>query len=138
MIYKKDKKAFSIMLIDIDNFRKVNENFGYIAGDKILIDIAYELKKLVRDTDILARWAGEEFIILLPDTDHIAAKHVAEKINTHMKKCDFTVDECGECSITCSIIMTSSKDGDDENTIIKRVESHIQDVANKENIFIEI
>jgi diguanylate cyclase (GGDEF)-like protein len=125
MIYKKDKKEFSIILIDIDNFQKVNDEFGYLSGDRVLIDISYELRKQVRSDDILARWGGEEFIILLPNTNKKLAITIANRINKHMNECDFSVDECGECSITCSMLITSAKDGDNENTIISRVENEI-------------
>lgn len=137
LMYKKDRKEFSIILIDIDNFKEVNDEFGYLAGDRVLIDIAYELRKQVREDDILARWGGEEFIILLANTNKELAITIANRINKHMNECDFSVDECGECSITCSMLVTSSRDGDDENIIISRVESEIQNFS-KVNKFIEI
>jgi diguanylate cyclase (GGDEF)-like protein len=138
LMYKKDKKEFSIILIDIDNFRSINETFGYIAGDKILVDIAYELKKMARKDDILARWSGEEFVLLLPHTTKSKALDIAKNINEYMDSCDFSVDKCGECSFTCSIVVTSSKSGDDENSILHRVENYIKEQKDKSSLFVEL
>ena len=79
-MYRTDKPV-SLMIIDIDYFKKINDSHGHIVGDKCLIHIANTLKKtLVRDSDILARFGGEEFVIILPYTNNIGAQSVADRV----------------------------------------------------------
>ena len=71
----------SLLMLDIDNFKKYNDTYGHIEGDECLIKIAKELKKtLKRPSDLVARWGGEEFTCLLPETDRKGAVKVAEKL----------------------------------------------------------
>tara|TARA_R110000737_G_scaffold352486_1_gene398703 strand:+ start:399 stop:1985 length:1587 start_codon:yes stop_codon:yes gene_type:complete len=74
------QKNFSMILLDIDWFKKINDDYGHAAGDDVLKAIALTLKQKVRKSDILARWGGEEFIIFLPDTNKLAAVKLANVI----------------------------------------------------------
>ncbi len=74
------RKPLSLILCDIDHFKKVNDNYGHLCGDMVLKEIASEIKYKLRDSDIFARVGGEEFAILLPATNIGSAYHVAEKI----------------------------------------------------------
>lgn len=71
---------FSILLMDVDNFKAINDTFGHLKGDGVLKIIADVLAQLVRQTDILARFGGDEFIVLLPETDVEGANAVAKKL----------------------------------------------------------
>lgn len=71
---------FSIILMDIDFFKTINDTYGNLFGDAVLVELANILKKNVRSTDIVGRWSGEELLIVLPDTDNIGATILAEKI----------------------------------------------------------
>ncbi|UOD33705.1 diguanylate cyclase [Deferribacteraceae bacterium V6Fe1] len=77
---KREKKTYSILIFDIDNFKLVNDTYGHLNGDKVLVSLADELKKCIRKFDTLARFGGEEFVMLLPNTDKNKASVVAEKI----------------------------------------------------------
>ena len=68
------------MLLDLDGFKSVNDSFGHSAGDTLLQRIADALREVLRETDILARIGGDEFALILPDTDDEAANVVAEKL----------------------------------------------------------
>jgi diguanylate cyclase (GGDEF)-like protein len=70
----------SLIVLDIDNFKKINDRYGHKCGDKALSHVAEILQLTVRPNDILSRWGGEEFIILLPDTDIDSAVLVAERL----------------------------------------------------------
>ena len=78
---------FSIILLDIDYFKKVNDNFGHQIGDEVLIESAQVLSKNIRNVDILGRWGGEEFLVICPETkieDAIkVASHIKEAIKLH-------------------------------------------------------
>ncbi len=86
------KKPFSFILLDIDHFKGVNDTYGHDCGDVVLVGVSRSLEKALRGQDVVARWGGEEFICLLPETEIEGARRVAEKIResvagvTH--KCD--------------------------------------------------
>ena len=77
---KRYKRPLSFIIIDIDDFKKINDKYGHQVGDKVLIAVADEIKKNIRKTDIFARFGGEEFVILAPETDIAGAKRLAEKL----------------------------------------------------------
>lgn len=88
----------SVIMLDIDNFKNYNDNYGHIAGDDVLKVVSGELNKIIyRPGDLVGRFGGEEFIVVLPNTDHVGAVAVAEKIKSavyeknilHKYNCDF-------------------------------------------------
>lgn len=72
--------GFALIMLDIDHFKEVNDAFGHAAGDHVLVEAAGLLRRNLRGHDLCARWGGEEFLILLPDTDQMQAEAVAEKL----------------------------------------------------------
>ena len=78
--YRRNKKPFAIIMIDIDHFKKVNDTHGHDFGDSVLVATGRKLEKTLRAQDIVARWGGEDFIALLPETEAVGAQHAAEKI----------------------------------------------------------
>ena len=77
-----DGKSFSIIMSDIDHFKEINDHFGHQFGDLVLISIANMLKSATRSKDVVARWGGEEFLVLLPETSGKEAKEVADRMQT--------------------------------------------------------
>ncbi len=77
---KRTNSPFSLIMIDIDFFKKYNDTYGHVAGDNLLKDISKVFQKALRETDIVGRYGGEEFLALLPDTDLLGARNVAERI----------------------------------------------------------
>jgi diguanylate cyclase (GGDEF)-like protein len=69
-----------LILLDIDHFKRVNDTYGHAAGDRVLCEFADRLTRQLRATDIAGRWGGEEFLVIVPDTDLDGAMHVAERI----------------------------------------------------------
>ncbi|GBL04588.1 ligand-binding sensor domain-containing diguanylate cyclase [Glaciecola sp. KUL10] len=109
--YKRSGKPYSILLLDVDHFKKVNDRFGHASGDKALLHITDVLKKNVRGQDSIARWGGEEFIILLPYTNINDASLVAEKIRAAVENAPLMLNNVTiHCTITCGI--ASIKDFD--------------------------
>jgi two-component system, cell cycle response regulator len=96
------KNWVSIMLCDIDNFKTVNDTFGHPVGDSVLQKVAGALKNCIRTEDLLARIGGEEFVILLPNTDKLQVIHVANRILSETRKLAFQ-DLKGPKSITLSL-----------------------------------
>lgn len=81
---------FSIILVDIDFFKKVNDNFGHQVGDEVLKESAKVFASSLRETDILGRWGGEEFLIICPQTDLKGAELLAQKLNLAIKAHKFS------------------------------------------------
>ena len=78
--YKRNKKIFSIIIGDIDFFKNINDNFGHDCGDRILKIISKNINELLREQDSVCRWGGEEFLILLPETEIEGARILADRI----------------------------------------------------------
>ena len=80
--FDRNKKTFSIIIADIDNFKLVNDKYGHECGDSVLLNISHKMISNLRKQDKTCRWGGEEFLILLPETNYEGAKVIAEKIQT--------------------------------------------------------
>jgi len=89
---RREEKPLSVMMLDIDHFKKVNDVYGHDIGDFILKQLAKVLKKTIRESDIVARIGGEEFLIILQNTDLVGAKDLAEKIREVVEKNNFNPD----------------------------------------------
>jgi len=83
----------ALVLIDLDDFKRVNDQFGHAVGDLLLQSVARLLKETVRETDIVARYGGEEFAVLLPDTDRAGVENVCEKLRASIAAARFTVPD---------------------------------------------
>lgn len=79
----------SLIIVDLDHFKRVNDQYGHIAGDLILKEFCSVVQSCIRTTDILARWGGEEFVILLPNSGYINATPLAERIRLAVEKHEF-------------------------------------------------
>jgi len=116
LTYKRYKTPFCILLIDLDNFKLVNDVYGHDVGDKVLVAVANVLKSSVRKSDIVARWGGEEFLILLRKIELEDAIKVAEKIRNAICQLKLPPVE----SITASIgVSCYSGEGDVYNLVRK-------------------
>ena len=129
---KRYSHDLSIILIDIDDFKLFNDTCGHKVGDKVLFDLSNLLKEHVRDIDTLARWGGEEFIIILPNTTkenaHVKAEQLRQNIETKL-----TINKI---QITCSFGVTSYIKGDDTNSIFIRTDKalYLAKNDNKNNV----
>jgi len=120
MIYKANRYdfKFSIILIDIDHFKSINDTYGHNVGDKVLIELSRLVNMYLRDSDIFARWGGEEFVIL-SESKHI--KHTsmfALRLRNIINEYSFT--EVGK--VTCSFGVTEYKIGDTQMLLFERVD----------------
>ncbi len=99
---QRNGRLFSILLMDIDHFKLVNDTFGHLVGDEVLRGVAEWISTLLRSTDVLARYGGEEFILLMPETDEVQAAILAERIRAEVEWRPFMV-ETREIRVTLSI-----------------------------------
>lgn len=82
-------KPFTLIMSDIDYFKKINDTYGHDIGDKIIIEVSKELKKSVRRSDIISRWGGDEFLMLLPETDQSGGEELADKLLNIFRRKEF-------------------------------------------------
>ena len=97
------KHTLSILMLDVDKFKNINDTYGHTAGDQVIISVANLLKKFSRNSDIIARYGGEEFIILLPNTAIEQAVSLAEKIRIELQKIDILLPNNEIINVTISI-----------------------------------
>ena len=97
---KRYDKVFSVIMLDIDNFKKYNDSHGHSAGDKMLVRVAQVLLDDIRDADAVARYGGEEFLIILPETFLEAALITAERIRQQVVQDTGTTISLGVASYT--------------------------------------
>ena len=100
------KTDLTLMILDLDHFKQVNDTHGHLKGDEVLIRIADTLKEQIRTYDIPARFGGEEFMVILPETDGKSAVIVAERIRKSIHKLNFKSSK-GKFSITSSFGIAS-------------------------------
>lgn len=89
-IFKRYGNPFSVILLDIDDFKKVNDEYGHLVGDNVLKEFSILLQKSIRSADILGRWGGEEFLIILPQTDDKSAFELANKLKDTLHQHTFS------------------------------------------------
>ncbi len=110
--------VLSVVLLDLDHFKEVNDTYGHQAGDLVLRNLAETLRRNVRESDHVGRWGGEEFVILAPSTDLEQARALAEKLRVAIAGHDFA--EVGHK--TASFGVATWRDGDDEDSMTKRAD----------------
>ncbi|MBB5046566.1 diguanylate cyclase (GGDEF)-like protein [Rhodopseudomonas rhenobacensis] len=116
---KRYEMPFSLVMYDVDRFKDVNDVHGHPAGDRVLVGLSDAISSHLRETDMLARWGGEEFAILLTGSDCHDACVVAEKLRTAVAQIVF--DQVG--SVTCSFGVTEYRDGDTPEVLVARADA---------------
>jgi len=114
----RSKIAFSLIMLDIDHFKRINDEFGHDIGDEILKKFVVVIRHNIRSNDILARWGGEEFMLLMPLCDIQTAQRISEQLQKTIACYDFNIDR----PVTSSFGVTSSSDSDTYASISKRVD----------------
>jgi len=125
-VNEKVQGIFSILLLDIDFFKKVNDTYGHLIGDETLITFSNILKNSVSKNDFTGRWGGEEFLIVLPNATSKEAQMVAEKVCLQVNNSEFK--NAGH--ITCSIGISSYRPGDSGDMLIQRADLALYQVKN--------
>lgn len=113
--FRRNQDIFSIVLLDIDFFKKVNDNYGHNIGDEVLKSMSALILENLRKVDVFARWGGEEFIILLPSTNADKARLVAEKIRSLVEEFDF--NEVGNITISLGVAQIGSNSSSIEEAV---------------------
>lgn len=111
------RSGLCVALIDIDHFKAINDEYGHGAGDRVLREIAKTLMEFVRLSDVVARWGGEEFLVVFPDTQLAAARVVAERLRARLANMDAVAD--GPDQVTASIGLATLVEEMDAHALVE-------------------
>ncbi|MDF1883932.1 GGDEF domain-containing protein [Sulfurimonas sp. SAG-AH-194-C21] len=115
-LFERYDEAFGLIIIDIDLFKSVNDTYGHIVGDKVLLEFSTLLKNSVRETDVLGRWGGEEFLVICPKSNLQGTKVLSESLRIKIASYEFS--DIGK--LTASFGVTEFKNDDTLQSIINR------------------
>ncbi len=120
----RDNKPMALLIADLDHFKQINDIHGHVVGDEVLFAVASILTQLVRPSDLLARFGGEEFALILSDTSAHDAKQIAERVRAALDETRIKIDNevPHEIHVTLSLGITSLMLGDDINNILTRAD----------------
>ncbi len=109
--------SLAVILLDIDRFKAINDDYGYQIGDKIIRGVADQLRLTARGNDCIGRWGGEEYLIICPDTDQSAAQILSERLRAKIESYDFHINQ----PVTCSFGVAVYHKGESVESLLKRV-----------------
>jgi diguanylate cyclase (GGDEF)-like protein/PAS domain S-box-containing protein len=123
------QRSYSAIMLDIDHFKRVNDHYGHAAGDQALRVLAERCQKGLRSVDIVGRYGGEEFMILLPESNLDTACLVAERVRQSMVNEPFPTD-AGPMRLTISVGVTEAKDSDTFQSLMERADLAMYEAKN--------
>src|SRR5258707_1556506 len=118
-------KPITVLVVDIDYFKAVNDGYGHDAGDDVLSEFSLRIRKAIRNIDLACRYGGEEFVIVMPETDMAVASVVAERIRRRIATEVFPIQQgTKNLEVTISIgIAAIGAPGDTAAAILKRADT---------------
>ena len=134
---KRYHQQFSILLIDIDYFKKVNDQFGHPIGDEVLMSVALDLENGLRESDLIGRYGGEEFLALLPMADMNEAQIIAERLRAQVANSVVFQEKYG-FSVTVSIGLAELSMNETELELIARVDKALYAAKNNGRNRVEV
>ncbi|MDC7234023.1 MAG: GGDEF domain-containing protein [Spirochaetales bacterium] len=131
-LYRRYGTCFSLVILDIDRFKGINDSFGHDVGDIVIMKLADVISRQVRDTDIPARYGGDEFVVLLPQSRGQDALHVAEKIRKAVEETVVSVEDDQDIRFTISLGVASSCSKEDSyESILRRADERLYESKDK-------
>ncbi len=129
---KREKDNLSLLMMDIDKFKNINDTYGHKFGDNVLVHFSNTLQEYSRKSDVSCRFGGEEFILLLPQTDSKGALVIAQKIRVAIEELDITLENEDILNFTISIGVSQVDLKNDENieAVIRRADKALYDAKN--------
>jgi diguanylate cyclase (GGDEF)-like protein len=118
---ERSRRSFSVLVLDLDHFKKVNDHHGHATGDAVLVHTATLLRRLMRPSDIVARYGGEEFCLLLRDTDNESAAAVAHRVCTLLRGEPF-VSPAATFNVTASVGVATAAVGETWESLFRRAD----------------
>jgi two-component system cell cycle response regulator len=120
---REQERDMAVMLIDMDFFKSVNDTHGHDIGDAVLKEFAVRLRRNIRGVDLACRFGGEEFVVLMPDTDYRQAQNVAERVRTAVAEREFDMGTQQALAVTVSVgVALNESETDTPEMILKRAD----------------
>jgi len=116
------KGSLSLLLLDVDGFKKYNDTYGHLEGDQILIKLGEVIRECLRKSDTAYRYGGDEFMVVLPETQGGEAKNVAERIREHFPAVSSHDQSDGSINVTLSVGIVEHYPGEDLSAFVKRAD----------------
>ncbi|BDZ73982.1 hypothetical protein GCM10025856_17010 [Methylophaga marina] len=113
------KRPLSLLMVDLDHFKYVNDQYGHQQGDVVLTEAVQIISNVSRHSDHLGRYGGEEFLLILPETDMNEAKSLAERIRLDVEQHSFCQQDGHDISLTCSIGLTEYQPGQTQSSLLQ-------------------
>lgn len=135
--FERNKQSFSIVIGDIDDFKEINDNLGHDAGDFVLFSLASHIRSMLRKQDVVGRWGGEEFILMLPHTNLEGAEVIAEKVRHSIEEKVITY-KGNEISITITFGISAFDEMQLMDDCIKKADTALYKGKHKGKNCIEI
>jgi len=132
------RRNASLIIMDIDFFKKVNDNYGHLVGDKVLQVVSQIVSSEIRENDVFARYGGEEFILLLPETSIDDAKAMAERIRGAIEERTIGSSTRDYPAVTCSLGVSSVISSDTISTLVKRADDALYNAKNNGRNRVEV
>jgi diguanylate cyclase (GGDEF)-like protein len=118
------KSHFSLIFIDLDYFKQVNDEYGHLIGSRVLAEVGRGLRSLVREVDSVFRYGGDEFIVLLPETGKVGARKTAEHLLTALREMRFAISDGLKLEVRASFgVATFPEDGRSVHEIIRSADT---------------
>ena len=116
------QQVYSLIMFDLDRFKRINDNHGHAVGDKVLVNVAKIIQEELRTTDIVARFGGEEFVAVLPNIELIDAKNIANRVALSISRQVIILDDDTELKITSSVGVTQRRQDETLDETLKRAD----------------
>lgn len=119
------RSPLSLLFVDLDHFKLVNDSFGHQAGDRILRMLSSTVREAARDADLVARYGGDEFAIVMPATTLQDARVAADRIGDAVRNAEFTLQDGTPIMLTLSVGVASFDPDDDLDSLLSRADSGV-------------
>ena len=121
------RSRLSVAMIDLDHFKEVNDRFGHGTGDAVLSEVARRLRVAARPADSVARFGGEEFVVVLPDCGEADARVVGERLRQRIAAAPVVVGQSVQLDVTCSIGVATAESGEPSSVLLTRADVALYD-----------
>ncbi|WP_126148051.1 bifunctional diguanylate cyclase/phosphodiesterase [Synechococcus elongatus] len=122
LLAKRSQEMLAVIFIDLDRFKDINDNFGHEVGDRVLVEVAQRIRQSVRQSDLIARLSGDEFVVILPNTDAQGAATLAQKLQQQITPPIAIGDRSIQLTTSLGISLFPV-DGDDLEILIKKADT---------------
>lgn len=122
-------RSLFVIMLDLDHFKRINDNYGHQTGDMVLKIFASQTKKVIRNIDFIGRYGGEEFVVLLPEIKLELALEIAERIRKKIENTKLIYNK-KTFKVTVSVGMTAYKEGDTPESLIERADQALYQAKN--------